>query len=79
MTKSVSNLTDGQLAAELKHLDDIHGSKDPNGRKKEIRREMMRRDSWQEVTGYPKDVILRNPLVRAEYEEFIKEGGGANE
>lgn len=73
MNKTIAEMTDAELASELRTLDRVHGSTDPNGRKKDIRRELFKRGKLSEATGYSMEVLMRNPLIRAELEEFRTE------
>jgi hypothetical protein len=72
--KPVSEMTISELAAELKSLDRIHGAKDPNGRKKEIRKELIKRRALEQVTGQSRATLHRNPEIRREYQECCDEG-----
>lgn len=66
--KDVSIMSSVELVEELKLLDQTYGTRDPDGRKAQIRRELIRRNELHKVTGIPIEVLKRNPLIRKDFE-----------
>src|SRR5690349_17039765 len=77
--KPIAQMTVGELGAYLQQLDRTHGPKDPNGIKRQVRLELIRRGKLAEAVGLPLEVLKRNPLIRAEIQEVENERASDDE
>jgi hypothetical protein len=77
--KPIEEMTVGELGAYLRNLDHTSGQNDPNGTKRAIRLELIRRDKLCEATGVSMEVLMRNPLIAAEVAEIEAERNSQEE